>query len=110
VRWVDYPKHVPPPRVPWTKLVEDSRDQVSYYHRDFRTPAARRRLENKCIREGNCFRNEEGGKRCFYLISERVVGASAGEETSYLYVEVVNDEFHGWPITPNELRKKGAEL
>jgi len=110
VRWVDYSKHAPPPREPWTKLVKDSKDQWSYYHPDFSTAAARKELETRCTKEGFCFRNDEGGKKCFYLLLDRIVGASDGEETNYLYVEAMNDDFHGWPITPAQLRKKGAQV
>ncbi len=109
-RWVDYTKHVPPPGEAWKKLVKDSKHQVSYYHPDYSSAADRKILETQCLKNGTCFRNDQGGKRCYYLKMDQVVGASDGEETNYLYVEAMNDDFHGWPITPAQLRKKGAQV
>jgi hypothetical protein len=50
-------------------------------------------------------------KRMFYMDTGRIIGASAGEETRYLYAEwLTSGEVHGRPITVRELRNKGAVI
>lgn len=109
MHWVDRLKHRPPPGVPWKRLIEESK-QNAYYHLDYSSPDARRGLETQCIREGICFRHDQDGKQCYYLKMDRIVGASKGEETEYVYAEISSGNFHGWPITAAELRRKGVQL
>jgi len=46
-------------------------------------------------------------KRTYYLDTGRIVGASKGEQTRYLFVEYVNSgSVHGWPITSAQVDEK----
>lgn len=50
-------------------------------------------------------------KRIYWKKMRRIMGASQGKETQYIYVEYGNlGNVHGRPITPSELRAKGAKL
>jgi len=46
-------------------------------------------------------------KRTFFRDMQRIIGASAGEKTQFIYVEYVNSgQVHGWPITEDQLKRK----
>lgn len=50
-------------------------------------------------------------RRMFFVDTGHSIGASAGEETSFVYVEYLSSgEVHGRPMTEMELRRKGAPL
>ena len=50
-------------------------------------------------------------KRQYWKHMDRIIGASSGQETSYVYVEYhMSGHVHGRPITEGELRKKGVKL
>lgn len=49
--------------------------------------------------------------RRFYRRFDHCIGASMGQRTSYIYVEWKDEgSVHGYPITEEELRLKGADL
>jgi hypothetical protein len=111
--WKDWKKHLPPPRVAWSELVEETAKsgQPALYHPNFRSPQSREELEMRCVREGRMFRETQNAKRCFYLNVGQTIGASNGRETSYVHAEQsIQGEVHGRPISIDELRTKGVQL
>lgn len=49
--------------------------------------------------------------RVFWHDAGRIIGASNGTPTQYIYViYCVNGYVHGYPITPQELRKAGVNI
>lgn len=49
--------------------------------------------------------------RVFWKHMGRIIGASDGEETEYIFVEYgVAGNVHGRPITASQLRAKGVKL
>jgi hypothetical protein len=72
--------------------------------------ADQREFEMDCVQEGALFRTVKH-KRMFYRNMDRIIGASRGEETTYVYAEHLSSgEVHGRPITRAELLQKGAVL
>lgn len=107
-RLVPYEKHRPPPHIAWNDLIADTEDGNACYHPDI-TPAVQAHLETQCLQRTPF--NEVRHKRMYFGEVNRIVGASEGEETRYLYVEcLTSGEAHGRPITAAELRRKGAQL
>jgi len=111
--WEDRKKHVPPTGVPWAELVPKTalHGDPALYHHDFRSLEARREIETRCVMIGTMFKEVSSAKRCYFMNVGRVVGASCGEETCYVYAEWASGgAVHGRPITEGELRKKGIRL
>ena len=110
-RWVRYKKHLPPQGIAWKELVAETGESGGEaYYRHRMSEGEHRRIETECITPERLFR-ETGHKRMYYMDMEKLVGASAGQETNFLYVEYLSSgEVHGRPITVDELRRKGANL
>lgn len=103
--WVNLRKHVPPPNVDWDELVEASTSGVAVFKPEFSAPQDREQLEMRCVREGVLFK-EEAHKRRYYLELAEVVGASDGEETTFVAVEQLqNGQVHGRPIAWREIQR-----
>lgn len=110
--WVDLKKHIPPPRIEWPDLVQSTGHQNSpaLYHPSFRSPEQRCNLEMQCVRKGSLVKEDEH-MRQYYLNVGETIGASKGQETSYVYAEFLKTgQVHGRPITEGELQRKGAQL
>ena len=106
-RWVLYKKHRPAENESWRKLVQTTRLGEAYYRQEI-DESEQRELEMDCVMNGPFIR-EIRHKRMFYMDIGRIMGASAGEETRFLYAEwLTTGEVHGRPITVRELRNKGA--
>jgi len=107
-QWIDYKKHIPPTTVQWPAIVASTRNANALYH-----PAEvqnLQQLEMACLIDRVAFR-ELRNKRMYFIDAGRVIGASEGVETPFLYVEWLSSgEVHGRPITEGELRQKGAQL
>ncbi len=67
------------------------------------------RLERNCIAKGILYR-DSGHKKCYYQHVGRFVGSCHGLLADYIHVEVTNNTFHGYPITIDELRRRGVNL
>ena len=49
--------------------------------------------------------------RHFWVSADRTIGASRGELTRFVYVVYsISGEFHGYPVTSDELRQKGVNI
>ncbi len=87
----------------------DSKEQVAYYHPSF-SAKEQEREEWGCIRPEHFIRTR-AAVRMYYRDLGRVIGASDGQETTFIYVEYGQaGPVHGRPITKQELREKGANL
>ena len=111
-------KHRPPPGIVWRKLVKETTGSPGYYLPTV-TVQQQREWELRCIERtpdgmryahGNLI-TETNSKRTFWMDAGEVVGASAGVETRYIFVEwAVSGAVHGRPISPQELRRKGVDV
>jgi hypothetical protein len=109
--WVAYDKHRPPPGVTWDRVVKDTgrKDGEACYHRSI-TPAEQQSIEMECIHPDRLFAVHRH-KRMYFMNMGRRIGASSGEETTYIYVEhLTSGEVHGRPATIRDLRRKGAQI
>ena len=72
------------------------------------------KLEEICLRavqSGVTLPQSKDNVRCFYLDVGEPVGACGGQVVSAVYVEWHSSgTVHGRPMTPSELRKRGANL
>lgn len=108
-RWEYYRKHLPPAvRIKkWSLLVHETGDGPAFYHQDLVDRVEE--IEKSVLTDGN-FLLERTTVRCFWKRFDDVVGASDGCETHYVLVELhSNGNFHGHPVTWNDLKKKGAK-
>jgi hypothetical protein len=105
--WRPYAKHRPEPKRSWPEQVDRTRNDDARY-----APWVDiEQIETQCAQdEGNRFRDDRRPTvRRYWLDAGTVIGASNGNETSFVYVEWHSAGFfHGRPITRDELRRKGA--
>jgi hypothetical protein len=106
----------PATRVAWEELVAESRGGVAYYHPTI-SMQEQETLEKRCVEIDSTGQlihgrllSETNSKCCFWIRADTIIGVSEGEETCYIHVEWASGTIHGRPITPAELKKKGAEL
>ena len=110
-RWVFYDKHRPIRGLEWSILVTESGSPGgrAFYHPSI-SVAHQEHMELNCAVPERMF-GQIRHKRMYFMDCGYRIGASCGEETSYLYVEVLSSgELHGRPITPEQFRVKGADL
>ena len=105
--WRPYAKHRPEPNRSWPEQVDRTRNDDARY-----APWVDiEQIETQCAQdEGNRFRDDRRPTvRRYWLDAGATIGASNGNETSFVYVEWHSAGFfHGRPITRDELRRKGA--
>jgi hypothetical protein len=65
-------------------------------------------MEFDCTQAGQrTVRPSAPNKRGFWSKRPQVIGASLGQETCFIYVELMQSgEYHGRPITADQLRKE----
>jgi hypothetical protein len=74
------------------------------------TDDVQRALEIACVEREN-FIYEDRSVRCYYMDVGRIIGASDGAETQFVYVEYCKDgAVHGRPMTKDQLRELGVIL
>jgi hypothetical protein len=108
--WIVYNrKHRAKQGIRWSQVRERTRHDAAKYLQDF-TDESQRELELSCVELG--VRIEEcGSVRSYYLQVNRIIGASEGEETNFVYAERLKcGDVHGCPITRRELQRLGVEL
>jgi hypothetical protein len=105
-------KHIPEPGWTWTSVIERSqgREADSWYHpllshaeiERIEMGALRNDLEVKAKRRSNV--------RFYWRHLGTEIGASKGVPTEYVYVNYAQEGgVHGFPITLDELRRKGVK-
>jgi hypothetical protein len=111
-RWITYNyKHRVTQAAPWKKVVPQTaqRGNPAKYCLDI-TDADQEEIELRCLREGTLIA-EEGSLRMYYMNAGRIIGASAGGETEFVYVEYNRlGDVHGRPITRQDLQRLGVQL
>jgi hypothetical protein len=76
----------------------------------FMDDAAQQQLEMECI-DPKFFVAEQSGVRFYIRDVGRVIGASEGTETPYVYVEHHSSGVvHGRPISKNQARAMGVKI
>jgi hypothetical protein len=92
-------------------------EEPARYHPNLST-ADIERMEMDCVagqkpedRGQEIIKKRKPNKRVYWKHIGRVIGASKGEQTEYIFVEYgISGNVHGRPMTVRELRGKGAEL
>jgi hypothetical protein len=109
-RWNRYHyKHRAASNVPWEALVQRTARGPAKYCVDM-TDEAQEALEMSIIKDGILI-CQKGSILMFYMDIGRTIGASAGIETSLVYVEYnTSGDVHGCPISPEELRRLGVKV
>jgi len=109
-RWNRYDgKHRVHRLTKWKDAVEATKWDAAVY-RPAMTDKEQESLEIGCIRDEN-FLKERGVKRAYWMDTGSMIGASNGEETTYIYVEHRREgDVHGRPMTRDQLKKFGAPL
>jgi hypothetical protein len=112
--WKYYKKHLPPDARTkgWGQLVRETGESghKGYYHTDLRgeIEALETLALESAIRLGRLL-SEVWPKRYYWFEFDRIIGASRGEETRFVLVEHHQcGDFHGHPVTWEELKKRGA--
>jgi hypothetical protein len=114
--WSDHgQKHFPRPNVPWKAIVEGTGTgkKIAKYHPNL-TRASIEQLEMETVtgQWNEILPHPKPNTRMFWRELPDLgfpVGASGGRETTYVYVEYNSSgPVHGRPMTPEELRAKGA--
>jgi hypothetical protein len=109
--WKYYKKHIPPNQrtKKWEHLVRETaeRGHKGYYHPSLIGQI--QNMETKALDEGKAL-HEHGPVRYCWLEFADVIGASEGQETKFLLVEHHQaGDFHGHPVTWDELKNKGVK-
>jgi hypothetical protein len=91
-----------------TRAMTAERDETSQFD-PYLTDQEIATMELDCIQGQGHLISDRCHKKTYYRKMDRTIGASAGESTPYIFVEYVNSGLvHGWPITWEQLRKKGV--
>lgn len=105
-----YKKHVRANRKNWersfTTAMTGERNQPAQY--DPNIPVSEiRDMELSCLGRDGRLIQDRCHKRTYWRCMDRIIGASAGEQTQYIFVEYVNSgHVHGRPIAASELDEK----
>lgn len=84
------------------------RGHKGYYHQKLVGQRQIEALEMRCLSDGR-FLYERGPVRYYWFDYGEIIGASKGEQTTYVLIEYhQNGNVHGHPVTWQELRDKGA--
>ena len=91
-----------------TKALTAERDEPSQFDPNL-TDNEIAEMELQCVLgQGRPIQDRCHKKTYFQKINRRI-GASGGEFTKYIFVEYVNSgPVHGWPITWEQLKRKGV--
>lgn len=109
-RWIELKKHRPPPNVPWPEVVESTKRPSPARYAPQISREIQELLEIECVTNGNLL-SETRHKKAYYMKRSRMIGASGGVETEWIYAERLRTGVvHGRPISETELRKKGAAI
>ena len=95
----------------WTDVVDQTKSNgYPAKYVPAMTDREQKLLEISCIRAENLI-VEKFSVRAYFMKVGRIVGASDGEETRFIYVEHRREgPVHGRPMTEDQLKKKGALL
>jgi hypothetical protein len=114
----DYTKHHPPrPSESWDDVVRETgrHEGIARYHPDLSLVEIER-MEIDTVTEAMGLGHEieskrKHNKRVYWRRMDRIIGASNGQETQYLYVEYgITGNVHGRPMTVEQLKSKGARV
>lgn len=114
----DYDKHHPDHSLEWKQVVQTTGgpDGVARYHSSLSIPQIET-MEMETVSDDLGLGTEivakrKHNRRVYWRHMGRIIGASNGKETEYIYVEYAQSgNVHGRPITKAELRKeKGVKL
>jgi hypothetical protein len=116
--WSDHGgKHFPNPNLPWERIVKGTggkRGFAKYHPRLTRAMVERLELDTLDEEGHEIIPHPKPNTRMFWREIRELgfaVGASAGQETSYIYVEYNSSgTVHGRPITWDELKLKDPNL
>ena len=107
-------KHLPPKNLVPDKLREASKRPNAYYSHANKENVEQ--LETHCLLNGTEIEKDEGDSsrfiRWFWIKRAFLVGYSQGVDTEYMIVrwDTNTNGYHGFPITEQALRNKGAAL
>lgn len=73
-----------------------------HYHTDQQIEA----IERLCLATGIPLVDAGNFVSCYLHLPGQIVGACSGEFTEYVYAEMYNGQYHGYPISPQLLRKR----
>lgn len=106
---LSYRKHVKSNKKNWdrsvTTAVPGMKGEASQYS-PYLTADEIETMELACVERGTQIQ-DKCHKRTFFLDLERIIGASDGEQTSWIYVEYHNSgSVHGRPMTRGQIQDK----
>ena len=88
----------------WPRIVQETgqrRGVARYIHT--LNPVEIQQIEEECIRSGHEIAPD---RMVFWREFDRVIGASSGEETEFVRVEITSNIYHGRPVTQAEIRRE----
>ena len=114
----DYDKHHPLYSENWNDVVRGTAGEGAARYHPSLTLAEIERMEIDVIAGAN--QQDQGQeipdkctltKRVYWKCMNRIVGASRGKQTEYIFVEYAQSgDVHGRPIDEPQLKRKGAKL